>query len=106
MNLASCCKLLKEILKIVCRQRIGAHLGSPHTFSFPVCLYCSMKFMGVIFFLQSIFNMIPVDDQKSLPEDENTPEKRAEKIWAFFGKKDNGKFIRLYFVRKRKNIFN
>lgn len=34
--------------------------------------------------------MIPVDDQKNLPEDENTPEKRAEKIWAFFGKKDNG----------------
>lgn len=39
---------------------------------------------------QSIFNMIPADDQKNLPEDENTPEKRAEKIWEFFGKKDNG----------------
>lgn len=34
--------------------------------------------------------MIPADDQKNLPEDENTPEKRAEKIWEFFGKKDNG----------------
>lgn len=40
--------------------------------------------------MQSIFNMIPADDQKNLPEDENTPEKRAEKIWEFFGKKENG----------------
>lgn len=34
--------------------------------------------------------MIPADDQKNLPEDENMPEKRAEKIWEFFGKKENG----------------
>lgn len=34
--------------------------------------------------------MIPAEDQKNLPEDENTPEKRAEKIWEFFGKKENG----------------
>lgn len=34
--------------------------------------------------------MIPAEDQKNLPEDENTPEKRAQKIWEFFGKKDNG----------------
>lgn len=40
--------------------------------------------------MQSIFNMIPADDQKNLPEDENTPEKRADKIWEFFGKKDDG----------------
>lgn len=40
---------------------------------------------------QSIFNMIPTEDQKNLPEDENTPEKRAEKVWEFFGKKENGK---------------
>lgn len=25
-----------------------------------------------------------------LPEDENTPEKRANKLWAYFDKKDNG----------------
>ncbi|KAJ0058421.1 hypothetical protein NL108_017440, partial [Boleophthalmus pectinirostris] len=37
----------------------------------------------------SIFNMIPEEDQKNLAEDENTPEKRAEKIWNYFGKKDN-----------------
>ncbi|KAL0198473.1 hypothetical protein M9458_007013, partial [Cirrhinus mrigala] len=39
----------------------------------------------------SIFNMIPVEDQKNLPEDEDTPEKRADKIWNFFGKKDDDK---------------
>jgi len=39
---------------------------------------------------QSIFNMIPEEDQKNLPEDEDSPEKRADKIWTFFGKKDDG----------------
>lgn len=34
--------------------------------------------------------MIPADDQKNLPEDENTPEKRSDKIWDFFGKRENG----------------
>lgn len=50
--------------------------------------------------LQSIFNMIPADAQTKLPEDENTPEKRAEKIWTFFGKKENGKphFINAHLV--------
>lgn len=37
--------------------------------------------------------MIKPEDVKHLPDDENTPEKRAEKIWAFFGKKDDGKFL-------------
>lgn len=41
--------------------------------------------------MQSIFYMIPAEDQKHLPDDENTPEKRSAKIWEFFGKKDNGK---------------
>lgn len=36
--------------------------------------------------------MIPADDQKNLPEDENAPEKRAEKVWEFFGKKENGEW--------------
>lgn len=34
--------------------------------------------------------MIPIEDQKNLPEDEDTPEKRADKIWNFFGKKEDG----------------
>ena len=40
--------------------------------------------------VQAIFKMISPEDTKRLPEDENTPEKRAEKIWGFFGKKDDG----------------
>lgn len=40
--------------------------------------------------LQAIFKLIPKEEQSKLPEDENTPEKRANKLWAFFEKKDNG----------------
>ena len=47
--------------------------------------------------VQSIFNMIPEEDQKGLPEDEDTPEKRSEKIWDFFGKKDNGMEVHCHF---------
>jgi Ca2+-binding EF-hand superfamily protein len=36
--------------------------------------------------------MIPEEDQKDLPEDENTPDKRADKVWEFFGKKEDGNF--------------
>lgn len=39
---------------------------------------------------QAIFKLIPKEEQSKLPEDENTPEKRANKLWAFFEKKDNG----------------
>ncbi|KAM7371460.1 hypothetical protein PAMP_008699 [Pampus punctatissimus] len=37
--------------------------------------------------------------RKNLPEDENTPEKRAEKIWEFFGKKDNDKISEGEFIQ-------
>lgn len=37
--------------------------------------------------------MIPPSEQKNLPEDENTPQKRADKLWAYFKKKDNGNCI-------------
>ncbi|KAF0033246.1 hypothetical protein F2P81_015536 [Scophthalmus maximus] len=43
--------------------------------------------------------MIPADDQKNLPEDENTPEKRSEKIWEFFGKKENDKISEGEFIQ-------
>lgn len=36
--------------------------------------------------------MIPEEDQNDLPEDENTPDKRADKVWDFFGKKEDGNF--------------
>lgn len=39
---------------------------------------------------QAIFKLIPKEEQSRLPEDENTPEKRANKLWSFFEKKDNG----------------
>ena len=45
--------------------------------------------------VQAIFKMISPDDVKHLPDDENTPEKRAEKIWGFFGKKDDGELLLL-----------
>lgn len=53
-------------------------------------LYAVKHVLNKVIVTQSIFNMIPADDQKNLPEDENTPEKRAAKIWEFFGKKENG----------------
>lgn len=39
---------------------------------------------------QAIFKLIPKEEQCKLPEDENTPEKRANKLWSYFEKKDNG----------------
>ncbi|KAI9515207.1 hypothetical protein NQZ68_026949 [Dissostichus eleginoides] len=48
--------------------------------------------------VRSIFNMIPAEDQKVLPEDENSPEKRADKIWQFFGKKENDKISEGEFI--------
>lgn len=44
--------------------------------------------------------MISKEDQKNLPEDENTPEKRTEKIWNFFGKKEKGRKMVLHLVFK------
>ncbi|KAL2101661.1 hypothetical protein ACEWY4_003422 [Coilia grayii] len=49
--------------------------------------------------IKSIFNMIPVEDQKHLPEEENTPEKRANKIWKYFGKEENDKIKEGEFIQ-------
>ncbi|XP_073684684.1 recoverin b [Garra rufa] len=49
--------------------------------------------------VKSIFNMISKEDQKNLPDDENTPEKRTDKIWDFFGKKENGKITEGEFIQ-------
>lgn len=34
--------------------------------------------------------MIPAEEQKTLPEDENNPEKRTNKLWAYFKKGEHG----------------
>lgn len=46
----------------------------------------------------SIFKLIPKDELADLPEDENTAEKRADKLWQYFEKGENervaeGEFI-------------
>ncbi|XP_023693006.2 recoverin b [Paramormyrops kingsleyae] len=47
----------------------------------------------------SIFNMISEEDKKNLPDEENTPEKRADKIWDLFGKKENDKISEGEFIQ-------
>ncbi|NWV38747.1 VISI protein, partial [Grantiella picta] len=44
----------------------------------------------VLEIITAIFRMIPPEEQKSLPEDENSPQKRADKLWAYFKKGENG----------------
>ncbi|XP_051520624.1 visinin-like [Myxocyprinus asiaticus] len=47
---------------------------------------------------QAIFKLIPKEKHAELPSDENTPEKRAEKLWAIFGKKDNERIAEGEFI--------
>nr|XP_023693006.1 recoverin [Paramormyrops kingsleyae]XP_023693007.1 recoverin [Paramormyrops kingsleyae] len=47
----------------------------------------------------SIFNMISEEDKKNLPDEENTPEKRTDKIWDLFGKKENDKISEGEFIQ-------
>ncbi|XP_041867679.1 recoverin-like [Melanotaenia boesemani] len=47
----------------------------------------------------AIFKLIPKDDVEDLPEDENTPEKRAEKLWKAFDKGDNDRVTEGEFVK-------
>ncbi|XP_055067696.1 recoverin 2 [Misgurnus anguillicaudatus] len=48
---------------------------------------------------QAIFKLIPKDEQENLPDDENTPEKRADKLWSFFDKKDNERLAEGEFIQ-------
>ncbi|XP_028835764.1 recoverin 2 [Denticeps clupeoides] len=48
---------------------------------------------------QAIFKLIPKDEVSKLPKDENTPEKRAEKLWSFFNKKDNERLAEGEFIQ-------
>lgn len=53
----------------------------------------------VLEIVTAIFKMISSEEQKLLSEDENTPEKRTEKIWIYFGKKDNDKISEGEFIQ-------
>nr|AYD91286.1 recoverin-visinin-Y [Geotria australis] len=57
----------------------------------------------VLEIVTAIFRMIPPEEQKALPEDENSPGKRTEKLWTFFGKKENDKLTEGEFVEGVKN---
>ncbi|XP_043912225.1 recoverin [Protopterus annectens] len=52
----------------------------------------------VLEMITAIFKMINPGDLKQLPEDENTPEKRTDKIWTFFGKKEKDKLTEGEFI--------
>ncbi|KAM8927491.1 visinin-like [Pelodytes ibericus] len=53
----------------------------------------------VLEIITAIFRMIPAQEQKNLPEDENTPQKRADKLWAYFKKKDHDKIAEGEFIQ-------
>ncbi|OCT60813.1 S-modulin [Xenopus laevis] len=55
--------------------------------------------LEVLEIITAIFKMITTEDQKHLPEDENTPDRRTNKIWDFFGKKDNDKLTEGEFIQ-------
>lgn len=48
-------------------------------------------FVGCFFPQQAIFKLVPKDEVAQLPDDENTADKRADKLWKFFDKGENGK---------------
>lgn len=47
----------------------------------------------------SIFKLIPKDEVEELPDDENTPEKRADKLWKVFDKGDNDRVAEGEFIK-------
>ncbi|XP_033928305.1 visinin-like [Melopsittacus undulatus] len=52
----------------------------------------------VLEIVTAVFQLIPPKERESLPEDENTPEKRAEKLWAHFNKGENDKLAEAEFI--------
>ncbi|XP_039978009.1 visinin-like [Xiphias gladius] len=46
----------------------------------------------------AIFKLIPKDELSALPDDENTPEKRADKLWKFFDKEENDRVAEGEFI--------
>ncbi len=47
-------------------------------------------FLCFSFSYQAIFKLIPKDEVAELPDDENSAEKRADKLWNYFDKGENG----------------
>ncbi|XP_039366464.1 visinin-like [Mauremys mutica] len=52
----------------------------------------------VLEIITAIFKMIPPEEQKMLAEDENTPQKRADKLWHYFKKEENDKIAEGEFI--------
>ncbi|XP_032648925.1 recoverin [Chelonoidis abingdonii] len=52
----------------------------------------------VLEIITAIFKMIPPEEQKMLAEDENTPQKRADKLWHYFKKGENDKIAEGEFI--------
>ncbi|XP_048373174.1 recoverin [Sphaerodactylus townsendi] len=52
----------------------------------------------VLEIISAIFKMIPPEEQKNLPDDENTPQKRADKLWTYFNKGDADKIAEQEFI--------
>ncbi|KPP77406.1 visinin-like [Scleropages formosus] len=48
---------------------------------------------------QAIFKLIPKEEQAQLLEDENTPEKRANKLWSYFEKGEDEKLAEGEFIK-------
>ncbi|XP_030596206.1 recoverin-like [Archocentrus centrarchus] len=47
----------------------------------------------------AIFKLIPKEELMKLPEDENTAEKRADKLWKYFNKGDNDRIAEGEFIQ-------
>ncbi|XP_019961277.1 visinin-like [Paralichthys olivaceus] len=47
----------------------------------------------------AIFKLIPKDELANLPNDENSAEKRADKLWKFFDKGDNDRVAEGEFIK-------
>nr|NP_990845.1 visinin [Gallus gallus]P22728.5 RecName: Full=Visinin [Gallus gallus]AAA48658.1 calcium binding protein [Gallus gallus] len=52
----------------------------------------------VLEIITAIFKMIPEEERLQLPEDENSPQKRADKLWAYFNKGENDKIAEGEFI--------
>ncbi|XP_074542724.1 visinin-like [Halichoeres trimaculatus] len=47
----------------------------------------------------AIFKLIPKDEVSGLPDDENTAEKRADKLWKYFNKGENDRVAEGEFIK-------